>query len=211
MLTIPSQLRAREEPCRASHMTGCGVQGERLLENVCVSNILGTSSKHVGGNQCKEWALRQQELLLLLTQQEEAPLEDLDPICWRVNARFVVDRTQDVIFLRDHFLKCPSCMEQWNVVVGLAPREECCNSCEQVGQWASRLLRELVRSRIWKKKNAGKCRLRLPVGDIANCRCRRPLFRPTCRESDPAVAGKRVHSEVADDLLVNAFAPVEPL
>ena len=47
-------------------------------------------------------------LMLLLTPQEEAPLEDLDPICWRVNARFGVDRTQAVIFLRDHFLHCPS-------------------------------------------------------------------------------------------------------
>ena len=47
---------AREEPCQASHMTGSGVHGEWLLENVCVSNILSTSSKHNGGNQCKEWA-----------------------------------------------------------------------------------------------------------------------------------------------------------
>ena len=71
---------------------------------------------------------------MLLTPQEEAPLEDLD-------ARLVVDRTQDMIFLRDYLLYCPSCVQQWNVVVGLAPCEECCNSCEQVGQWASRLLR----------------------------------------------------------------------
>ena len=55
-------------------------------------------------DQCKEWALRPQGLLLLLTPQEEAPLQDVDPICWRVNARFAVDRTQDTIFLRDHFL-----------------------------------------------------------------------------------------------------------
>ena len=48
---------AREEPCRASHMTGSGVHSEWLLENVCVSNILSSSSKYVGGNQCKEWAL----------------------------------------------------------------------------------------------------------------------------------------------------------
>ena len=39
-------------------------------------------------------------LLLLVAPHEETPLEDLDPICWRVNARFGVDRTQAVIFLR---------------------------------------------------------------------------------------------------------------
>ena len=69
--------------------------------------------------------MRPQGPLLFLTPQEEAPLEDLDPICWRVNAKFAVDRTQDMIFLRD----CPR-----NVVFGLAPCEACSNSCEQVGQ-----------------------------------------------------------------------------
>ena len=31
---------------------GSGVQSEWLLENVCVSDILRPSSKHVGGNSC---------------------------------------------------------------------------------------------------------------------------------------------------------------
>ena len=182
-------------------MTGSGVHSEWLLQNVCVTNILSTSSKHFGGNQCKEWALRPKGLPLLLTPQEEAPLEDLDPICWRVSARVVVDRTQDMIFLRDHFLYCPSCVQQWNVVVGLAPCQECCNGCEQVGQWASRLprVRELVRSRIWKTRSV-EVNVHADCGGHRQCRCRRHLFRPTSCESDPGVAGKRVLSEAADEL-----------
>ena len=45
-------------------------------------------------------------------------------------------------------------MQQWNVVVRLAHCEECCNSCERVGRWASTLLRvgKLVRSQIWKTR-----------------------------------------------------------
>ena len=75
---------AREEPFRATDATGPGVHSEWLLKNVYVSNILSTPSKHVGRNQCKEWALRR--LGLLLTPQGEALLEDLDPSCWRVGA-----------------------------------------------------------------------------------------------------------------------------
>ena len=55
---------AREEPCRATHMTGPGVHSEWLFEIVCVNNILSTPSKHVGANQCKEWALRHLGVLL---------------------------------------------------------------------------------------------------------------------------------------------------
>ena len=44
---------AREEPCRASHMTGSGVHSGWLLETVCVSNILSTSSKHAAGTSAR--------------------------------------------------------------------------------------------------------------------------------------------------------------
>ena len=87
-------------------MTGCGVPSEWLREDVSVSNILSTASTSAG-TKCKEWALR--HLGLLLTPQEEALLEDLGPVCWRVGAKFTVDRTQDVIFQRDHHLPCEEC------------------------------------------------------------------------------------------------------
>ena len=61
-------------------MAGPGVHSEWLLENVFVSNILRTTSKHVGRNQCKEWALK--HLKLLLTPQGEAP---------RAGAKLIVD------------------------------------------------------------------------------------------------------------------------
>ena len=167
-----------------------GAHSEWLLEKVCVSNILSSLSKHVSGNQCKEWALRPQELLLLLTPQEDAPLEDLDPICWRVNVRFVVDRTQDMIFLRDHFLYCPSCVEQWNVVVGLAPCEKCCKSCEQVGQWARVL--EWVRNRIWKTR-------RVELNMNVDCGCQWVDIPPPVSQIQQLL-GRRVHGEAADEL-----------
>ena len=49
----------------------------------------------------------------------------------------------------------------------LAPGEECSNGCEQVGQWASKLLRvrELVQNRIWKSH-----RVQLHINVDCGCR-----------------------------------------
>ena len=76
-------------------------------------------------------------------------------------ARFVVDRTQDMIFLRDHFLYCPSCVQQWHVVAGLAPCEECCKSCEQAAGCSGFGPEPNLENP--PSRTLFKCRLRLPV------------------------------------------------
>ena len=137
--------RARDEPSRCSDLTRSGVHVEGLVPTVRFSNNMCTVSKQAGRYQRNERVSRL--LQLLLAAQGKALLEGLDPCCWRVSCKLVVEDFQDAILLSDDLLGCPPCVQR-RCGVGLAPGKESCDCRKQIGQQASGLLRTLSRRRI---------------------------------------------------------------
>ena len=84
--------RTREELRRCPNMTGSGVHGKGTVPNVRFSNNMRTVSKQAGRYQRNERASRLLELLL--APQEKALLEDLDPCCWRMSCKPVVEDSE---------------------------------------------------------------------------------------------------------------------
>ena len=78
--------------------------------------------------------------------QGKALLEDFDSCCRRVSCKLQVEYFQDAILLSDNLLNCPRSVQRW-CVTRLAAGEESGNDLQQIGQWASKLLK--IWSRRW--------------------------------------------------------------
>ena len=101
------QLETKPEctPRRCPNMTSSGVHGKGMVPNVRFSKNMRTVSEQAGRYQRNERASRLFDLLL--APQGKALLDDLDPCCWRMSCKLVVEDFQDAILLSNNLLDCP--------------------------------------------------------------------------------------------------------
>ena len=119
------------------HVTGLQIHGKGLVRTYTSAIPCAPRASTSGGTS------ERSGLKLLLTPQGKALLEDFNPC---VSCELVVEYFQDAILLSDKLLDCPRNVQRW-CVMGLAPGEESGTCRQQIGQWASKLLR--IWSRRW--------------------------------------------------------------
>ena len=191
-----------EEPGGCSDLTGSGVRSKGMVSNECLGNEMRTVSKHDGWRTRNVRVIRLLQLLFL--PQRKAPLEDLDPGCWRESCELVVENFQDVILRTHNLPSCPRSVQR-RCVVGLASVEESCYCRKQISKWASVP---------WILSLPGtcfvqKCRLRQPGRDVEDVNDVVLPFRPHMSELHelkkviPSVAPIVLQASVCDEQLVS--------
>ena len=82
----------------------------------------------------------------------KALLEDPDPCCWRMSCKLVVEDFQDAILISYCLLNCSPSVQR-RCVMGMASGKKSYDCHQQMGQWASGLLRVLRRRQIHPDKD----------------------------------------------------------